>query len=79
MKKYHPGEPVDINMQSLINIIRENNRVITTLKGKDKLILLFGKRERVITIYGMREEEYISLPEQKAVDKHRYRINSTFL
>ena len=31
---YYPGEPVNINIQSLINIIQENNRVITTKKGQ---------------------------------------------
>ena len=30
---YYPGEPVNIHIQSLINIIQENNRVITTKKG----------------------------------------------
>ena len=30
---YYPGEPVNIGMQSLINIIQENNWVITTKKG----------------------------------------------
>ena len=30
---YYPGEPVNIHIQSLINIIKENNRVITTKKG----------------------------------------------
>ena len=28
IKKYHPCEPVNIHIQSLINIIRENNWVI---------------------------------------------------
>ena len=31
-EKYYPGEPVNIHIQSLINIIQENNRVITTKK-----------------------------------------------
>ena len=30
MKKYYPGEPVNIHIQSLIIIIQENNWVITT-------------------------------------------------
>ena len=30
MKKYYPGEPVNIHTQSLINIMQEKNRVITT-------------------------------------------------
>ena len=35
-KRYYPGEPVNINIQSLINIIQENNWKITTKKGKGK-------------------------------------------
>ena len=30
---YYTGEPVNIDIQSLIHIIQENNRVITTKKG----------------------------------------------
>ena len=30
---YYPGEPVNIHIQSVINIIQENNWVITTTKG----------------------------------------------
>ena len=33
INKYYPGEPVNINIQPLINIIKENNWVITTKKG----------------------------------------------
>ena len=33
MKKYYPGEPVKIHIQRLINIIYENNRLITAKKG----------------------------------------------
>ena len=33
MEIYYPGEPVNIHIKSLINIIQENNRVITTKKG----------------------------------------------
>ena len=40
--RYYPGEPVNISMQSLINIIQENNWVNTTKKGKGKLTLFFG-------------------------------------
>ena len=29
----YPGEPVNVHIQSLINIIQENNWVITTKKG----------------------------------------------
>ena len=32
-EKYYPGEPVNIHIQSLINIIKENNWVIATKKG----------------------------------------------
>ena len=31
--KNYPGEPVNIHIQSLINIIQDNNRVIGTKKG----------------------------------------------
>ena len=33
MNKYYPGEPVNIPIQSLINIMQEKNWVITTKKG----------------------------------------------
>ena len=52
MKKYHPGEPVNIHTESLINIIQEKNRAIKTKKGKGKLPLFFVNGEQVITIYG---------------------------
>ena len=32
MNKYDPGEPVNIHIQSLRNIIQDNNWVITTKK-----------------------------------------------
>ena len=48
---YYPGKPVNIHIQSLINIIQENNRVITTKKGKGKLPLFCGNGERLIPIY----------------------------
>ena len=32
MKKYYPGETVNIHMQSLINIIQEKNWAINTKK-----------------------------------------------
>ena len=38
-----------------MNIIQENNRVITTKKGKGKLPLFRGNVERVIPIYGLHE------------------------
>ena len=40
--KNYPGEPDNIHIQSLINIISENNWVITTKKGKGKLPLFCG-------------------------------------
>ena len=52
MKIYYPVGPVNIHIQSLINIIQENNLVVTIKKGKGKLLLFYGKVERVITIYG---------------------------
>ena len=33
MNKYYTGEPVNIHIQSLINIMQENKIVITTKKG----------------------------------------------
>ena len=50
---YYPGEPVNIHIQSSINIILENNWVITTKKGKGKLPLFCGNGERVIPIHGV--------------------------
>ena len=44
MNKYNPGEPINIYIQPLINIMQENNRVITTKRGKDKLPLFCGNR-----------------------------------
>ena len=32
-ERYYTGEPVNVYIQSLINMIQENNRVITTKKG----------------------------------------------
>ena len=32
IKIYYPGEPVNIHIQSIINIIQKNNWVITTKK-----------------------------------------------
>ena len=47
-EKYYPGGPVNINIQSLTNIIQDNNWVIATKKGKGKLPLFRGNGERVI-------------------------------
>ena len=51
IKKYYPGEPVNIHIQSLINITQEKNWGITTKKDKVKLLLSCGNGEPVITIY----------------------------
>ena len=51
INRYYPNEPVNINIQELINIIQENNRVITTKKGKGKLPLFCGNGERANPIY----------------------------
>ena len=49
--RYYPDGPVNIHIQQLINIIQDNNRVITTKKRKGKLPLFCGNVERVMTIY----------------------------
>ena len=51
INRYYADEPVNINIQSLINIIQDNNWVITNKKGKGKLPLFSGNRERVNSIY----------------------------
>ena len=48
MKIYNPGEPVNIHIQLLINIIKVKNWVINTKKGKGKLPLLCRNREQAI-------------------------------
>ena len=53
MNKYYPVEPVNIHIESLINIILENNWVITTKKGKGKLLIFCGNVERLIHIYAV--------------------------
>ena len=50
-KKYYPDEPVNIHIQSLINIIQEKNWVITTKKVKGELPLFCGNEEWVIPFY----------------------------
>ena len=37
---YYPGEPVNIHIQPLINIIQEKNWVITTKKGWGWIIII---------------------------------------
>ena len=49
--RYYPGEPVNTHIQSLLNIIQENNWFITTKKVKGKLILFCGNGEQVNPIY----------------------------
>ena len=49
---YYPGEPVNILIQSIINIIQENNWVVTPKKGKGKLPLFCCNGDRVNPIYG---------------------------
>ena len=52
LQNIFPGEPVYIHMQSLINIIQENNSVSYHLKKrKGKLPLLCGSREVLIPFY----------------------------
>ena len=51
INRYYADEPVNINIQSLINIIQDNSWVITNKKGKGKLPLFSGNRERVNSIY----------------------------
>ena len=41
-EKYYRGEPVNIHIQLLINIIQENNRLIATKKGNPKFQLFCG-------------------------------------
>ena len=53
MKKYYPGEQVNIHVQLLINIIQDNNRLIATKKkGNPKFTLFCGNGERAISLYG---------------------------
>ena len=64
MKKYYPGEPVNIHKQSSINIIQKNNWVVTTKKGKGKLPLFCSDVEWVIPIYASgegAEEQFLGL------------------
>ena len=50
-KKYYPNEPVNIRIQLLINIIQNNNWVISTKNTKSNLPLFSDDGERVIPIY----------------------------
>ena len=51
MNKYYPVEPVNIHIQSFINIMQDNNRLITMKNGKGKLTLFLGNIKWVIPIY----------------------------
>ena len=51
-KKYYPGEPANIHIRLLLNIIEDKNRVITTKEGKGKAPLFCGNGEQIIIIYG---------------------------
>ena len=51
MNTYYPGEPVNIHIKSFIDIIEEKNWIVTTKKGKGKLLLFCGNLEQVITLY----------------------------
>ena len=55
MNKFYADEAVNIHIQSLINIIWENNWVITIKKGNVKLLFFCGNGERAITIYARGE------------------------
>ena len=60
INRYNPGEPVKIHIQLLINIIQDNNRVITTKKNsKGKLPLFCGNGELVNSIYACRKGGYL--------------------
>ena len=42
IRKHYTGEPVNIHILSLINIFQDNDRVITTKKGKVKFLSFCG-------------------------------------
>ena len=58
-------------MQPLINIIQENNWVITTKKGKSKLPLFCGNGEPVITIYDRKADSLEMVMSSSRVDGGR--------
>ena len=62
MNKYYTGEPVNIHIQSLINIMQENNIVINKKKGKGKLPLFRGNGKWVIPIYGDKDRNVQASP-----------------
>ena len=61
IKKYYSVEPISIHTRSLINIIQENNWVVTTKKGMFKLPIFIGNGEQRIPIYGCKKTRYIDM------------------
>ena len=53
MEKYYPGEPVNINILSLLILSRINIGKLPPKKGKGELPLFCGNREQAIPIYGL--------------------------
>ena len=51
MNKYYPGEPFNIHIQSLINIMQEKIGQLPPKKGKGKLTLFCGNGETFIPVY----------------------------
>ena len=58
MKKYYPGEPVNIHIQIINKYYIGEKLLIATKKGKDKLPLFRGNGELLISIYGLRNFDY---------------------
>ena len=44
MNKYYPGGPFNIHIQAIINIIHNNNWLITTKIGSGKIIIISWQR-----------------------------------
>ena len=53
MKKYYPGEPVNIHIESLKILSGRTIGYLPPKEGKGKLPLFCGKGERLMTIYAM--------------------------
>ena len=70
MNKYHPGETGNIHIQLLINIMQDNNWVITAKKGNGKLPLFCGNGEQVLPIYALNHR--VKIIENKHFSKTRY-------
>ena len=58
IKKYYPGEPVNIHIWLLINITQDKNWFITIKKGKGTLPLFFSNIEWEITFYDLIADEF---------------------